>query len=205
MKDQILPTLGGQWIVEVHDCKGSLLHRQSEPMKSFVANFSRCIVRLGFRNQGSMRMFTLDLANPATGGVVGPPQASNVWFRWVGLQGSYSGIIVGSSGRAVQGTDNRLGTAYRPGGTTTLRLTHNRGTWISETKTAGTITERYQRTFTNNSGSALPVREIGFAPVFETPGAVQRPVLMIRDKLGTVAIVNNLTTLTVTYDLWTVR
>ena len=61
-----------------------------------------------------------------------------------------------------------------------------------------TVTLRYQRVFTNNSGSAVLVREAGFLR-----GARH---LLIRDLVGGAGVrVGTLASLTVSYDMRTVR
>ena len=196
MKDAPLPILGGRLSIEVRDAKGSLLSQSSQPMRSYVANFNRAVIS---QLTGVAQSLT------RTTGVTGLGAVSANWLNNLGPSGSGAyGLVIGTSPRAVVGTDFKLGTPYLAGGTTANRFTYAPGTFISETKSVGTLTYRYQRTMTNNTGAALTVNEVGFIPHCTIGGTVTALMLAIRDVILP-TVVPNLSTITVTYDLFAVK
>ena len=200
MKDAFLPTLGGQLSIEVRDPRGSLISQHSQPIKRYVANFNRLVRCQLMYKTGVTQVMRLTAMSGISQLVDGP---SAEWLSRVGNQGSFEGILIGTSPRAVQGTDYKLGTPYRPGGTTANRFTHNVGTWISETKAVGTLTYRYQRSFTNNTALSLTVNEVGFAPSSDK-NTVALATMIIRDTILATSV-PSLATITVTYDLFAVK
>ena len=193
--DHILPTSQaspGRWRLEVRDRKGSLLGRSEGPMRSYVANFLR-MLRAQIRNASVTATDQTGVARTWTAG-----QTSFAGIR--GAVGTFrQGIIIGTSPRAVVGTDFKMGSPWLHGGTTANRFTYNQGTWVQQTLTTGTTSFRYQRVFTNNTAAPQTVNEIGIG----VESKAGENMLIIRDVV-TPTVVNPLTSLTVTYDLYTV-
>jgi len=186
MTDNFLPTRKvGEVALEVRGPQGSLIQSWRGPMQSFLANFLR--VQTRFLIEKTPLLWRLDAES-----TTGPTRMS--------MRGNTGtdviGIIIGSSPRAVAGTDRKLGTRY-PQGTFPRSFQYGAGTYLDPAPTfpgGGTVQFRYQRLFTNNSGSSLTVNEVGI-------GQRDR-ILVVRDKVGPVTVPNN-TTLTVTYTFYT--
>ena len=198
MKDEFLPTEGAPLVLDIQlrDPQGRLVRHIHRPAESYLYNFMRLIHSGLRRGQGgswqatgtSGKMRGIGPNAPSTGGIAGPNVTPGA--------GSFTGLVVGGGTNTLFGTDFKLGSFIRPG-TLANNLNYGKGT-ASETISAGTATMRHYRVFTNNSGSAVQVREAGYLRT-----GVH---LLIRDLVGGVGIrVGTLASLTVSYNMRTVR
>lgn len=194
MTDDYLPTRSpGEVALEVRDRRGSLLQHYRAPMRSYLANYQRLI-------SGMMLNKAIYVWRHDVEGTIAANYTA--YFLTIRAKPGHDkvGIIIGTSPRAVQGTDRKLGTRYAQGSQTN-QFMYQYGTSLDSTPTfpgGGTVQMRHQRTFVNQSAGALTVNEVGVAGSYIPAGG---PVLWIRDKVGPVSV-PSLATLTVTYTFY---
>lgn len=197
IEDAYLPTSSPSTMLtlEVRDRRGSLIQRHVQESKSYTRQYLR-ILRKIFG---------------AVGGVVigtsgGNSNIASLYSLPMPL-GTLTGLVVGAGTQALgaAGSDYRLGSFIRHGTMTTgHRLVYAKGSGYDESIAGGTVTHRYRRLFTNNSGSAVRVRETGWL-VSDNAAGEPGKVLIIRDLVGGAGLrVGTLSTVTVLYDLRTI-
>lgn len=114
-----------------------------------------------------------------------------------------NGIRVGASDTVESFDDYQLAEAI-PHGNSAGQMYHNAltllsRTWNSSSRKWSVI---YQRSFINNSGSSIVVKELGiYSDVKTQLYNTQYPLLLLRDVLPSAQTVNNGQTLTVTYTI----
>ena len=202
IEDRGLPTSRPCSILtlEVRDPRGSLLARHVQESRSYTRQYMRFLF-------GRFQGFTGPIGSTGVTGTSGGISWLSSSLQGDMVAGTMSGIVVGAGTQAAgaAGSDYRLGSFIRHGTLTTgNRLTYAKGTGIDETRAGGTVTHRFRRLFTNNAGSAVTVREAGWLVnnAYTVPGRY----LIIRDLVGGAGLrVGTLSTLTVWYDLRTIR
>ena len=199
MKDEFLPTEGAPLVLDIQlrDPQGRLVQHIHRPSQSYLYNF--------------MRFINISIT-PATQAGAGSYKATGTSGNLVYLRpgqnavtggaGSLACLVVGGGTNTLFGTSFRLGSFIYPG-TLSNNLNFGAGAIGATTVSAGTVDIRYQRAFTNNSGSAVRVREAGWLRRQTSPAGAH---LFIRDLVGGAGIrVGTLASLTVSYTLRTVR
>lgn len=118
----------------------------------------------------------------------------------VGAVSTY-GIVVGTGSTAVTIDDYKLATQVAQG-TSSGQLEHSTMVYGAPATDASGTTFRLTRDFTNNSGGNIILNEVGVI-IAGYDGSSTRYFLIIRDILSPTITVNNLTTLTINYNLRT--
>lgn len=125
---------------------GLIAKRYSQPIRSFTANVIRTLY-------GGI-IHTHSPVFRKGGGTLN----ANTWRWWVPTSGNMTGIIVGSGSTASTYLDIDLDT-FIPHGTSADELSYNNSN-RSHSFASGVLTETLSRTFTNNSGGDIIVREV---------------------------------------------
>jgi hypothetical protein len=205
MKNKTLPQI--LWEVEVRDKTGKLVKRYKTPAKSWLKQFivmlkgefaTRAGVAYGNGNAtvndetGTARTYPRSTNGPATD--------SNMNIATCGDAGDVTqGIIVGTSD-----TPNTL-TTYALGGkiahgTSSGQLLYGVETVEDVTNPSGNDLQfRVTRTFTNNSGATITVKEVGLLAKKYDSTATLRSFLIARDVLPSAVDVPDGATLTIRY------
>lgn len=124
----------------------------------------------------------------AYGSALGPVNNSNF------------GIVIGSGSSAVSPTDYSLAQQITHGSGAN-QMVHGTQTTETVQVVGQTSSVRATRTFTNNSGAIIIVREIGWIISFYDTGAAQRYALFLRDVLPSAVAVPDGSTFTVRYTI----
>jgi hypothetical protein len=194
------------WEIEVKDKTGKLLKRYETPAKSWLKQFITILKGEFATRHGT----TVGNANASvtdeTGTARSYPLASSSGYGTVcnlstlGDTGDVSqGIIVGTSD-----TPNVLGTYALGGkiahGTSSGQLVYNPETVEDVTNPSGNDLQfRLTRTFTNNSGATITVKEVGLLVKKWDASSTSRSWLVARDVLPSPVDVPDGATLTIRY------
>jgi hypothetical protein len=194
------------WEIEVKDKTGKLLKRYETPAKSWLKQFIQILKGQFATRQsttvGNGNVNVVDESGTARGypNQTTAPSGYNVNLSTLGDVGDASqGIIVGTSD-----TSNSL-TTYALGGKITHgtgsgQLVYNAETIEDVTNPSGNDLQfRITRTFTNNSGATITVKEVGLlVRVYDTSNN-PRSFLVARDVLPSPVDVPDGATLTIRY------
>lgn len=184
--------------IEVRDKDGKLLVQRKFQAHSWVLNFIRAIRGLMYSVANS-GVETLTDTDGNTRAFPNLYQENSAIFKIVAGAGDSSfGILVGTSDTPVSPTDYKLGDQILHGSDTGQMLYGD--TFLEEVNSSdSTYYFRIIRTFTNNSGSSITVKEVGLAFRHKHADGSLRHYLIARDILPTPTTVPDGASLTVRY------
>jgi hypothetical protein len=205
MKNKTLPQI--LWEVEVKDKTGKLVKRYKTPAKSWLKQFITMLKGEFATRAGAAYGNGNATVNDETGTARTYPRASgsavNDYYMNIATCGDAGdvtqGIIVGTSD-----TPNTL-TTYALGGkiahgTASGQLLYGVETVEDVTNPSGNDLQfRLTRTFTNNSGATITVKEVGLLSRKYDSGGTLRSWLIARDVLPSAVDVPDGATLTIRY------
>lgn len=187
--------------VIVTDKNGKVVSKESRVCKSFLTNFVKWIATF-FSAPPWTYGGSQSLNNTSGAGKTIPAtlqQLQAFFGAWSGLVGSnLLGIVVGTSATAVAPDDYAL-KAIIAHGTGAGQLLHNVQTQEAVQVVGAVSSVRATRTFTNNSGGTITVREIGWYWGQHDSVNSYQYFCGVRDVLGTPKEVADGLTLTVRY------
>jgi len=195
------------WEIEVKDKTGKLLKRYETPAKSWLKQFLQ-ILKGEFATRDGVSYAAGNVSvTDETGTARTYPRASGAQpydflmnISTCGDTGDTSqGIIIGTSD-----TPNTLSTYALGGkiahGTSSGQLVYNPETVEDVTNPSGNDLQfRLTRTFTNNSGATITVKEVGLLVKKQDSGGTSRSWLVARDVLPSPVDVPDGATLTIRY------
>ena len=189
--------IGAELEIEVRDKNGRLLEHRRQESKSFVKQFIDMLYGLFKANYLSSTILNIT----ATDGTGYPfPNLSNlsrgVMYVEFGANDDRGGIVVGTSDEAVEYDDYNL-KAKISHGSGSGQLSYG-ATVVEEPYKDGTEYKfRVFRTFTNNSGASITVKEVGLVAYWEL--MTTHLALLIRDVLASPTSIPDGASLTVRY------
>jgi len=195
-KEKELP-LNVEWEVEVRDKNGKLLERKRGQSKSLLANFLRMLYGLFAGLSGTGYITIKDTSG------VGRSYPSLYGTGWpiarvvAPVNDDTHGILVGSGDAPVDPEQYALASKIAHG-TGSGQLVYNAVTHEAPVVSANVTTYRITRTFTNNSGASITVKEIGIA-IADNIGGTLYYFLIVRDVLPSPSSVPNGATFTCRY------
>jgi len=191
-----------QYEVIVRDKKGKVLSREKRSCKSLVTNFVRWLRIFATVVAGDIAPPTVamnDTGNIGRTVPYGGIRAMGAWGGWLApVNIDAYGIAVGTSNQAVEPADyNLVGKIAQ--GTGAGQMVYGAQS-VEAVLVVGSVSSwRNTRVFTNNSGSLITVREIGFIfGIYDTGNAI-RYFLGCRDVLAVSKEVPDGSTITVRY------
>jgi hypothetical protein len=203
IKDRIGHPLEAYWEIEVRDASGKLLTFRKFKAKSWLAQFlgiikGQFMTPYGTPNNGNVSV------TDTSGTARGYPRAESALCN-AGLP-LYAGESVGDYGLVVGSSDtpNTVNTytmgAIIPHGNASGQLYYGATTIDNPQNPTNTNYWFFRiiRTFTNNSGASITVKEIGLLVKSNDSGNVARYFLIARDVISPVTVPNG-ATLTVRY------
>jgi hypothetical protein len=188
-----------EWEIEVKDKNGKLLENKKGPSKSLLANFLRMLYGLFAGVTGSGYISILDTSGT---GRSYPTCYGTSWpiARVVASANDANhGILVGSGDAAVDPDQYALASKIA-NGTGSGQLVYNAVTHESPVVSGMDTTYRITRTFTNNSGSSITIKEIGIA-IADGISGILYYFLIVRDVLPSPSNVPDGATFTCRYTL----
>lgn len=195
--------IGMEYEIEIRDRHGKLISKTKGEAKSWLWNFMAWLREWFALNYGLVPTYSI---NDITGtGRTFPTSASKIIYDNGGYINGDSGdenegIVVGSSDVAVQYDDYALGSKIAHG-TGAGQLVYNAQSLENLQYSGGVISFRVTRTFTNNSGSSVDVKEIGmYMRQLDNTGTA-RNICVARDVLASPQSVPDGATLTVRYTI----
>ncbi|RLG84148.1 MAG: hypothetical protein DRO39_07805 [Thermoprotei archaeon] len=184
--------------IEVRDKEGRLIEKRKEESHSWVANFITALRAL-------MASYDLDDTPNALVTLGGDSwsypnvttQYHTILFACAGEGEDLYGILVGAGDTPVTLDDHTLATLIRHGDEAG-KLHYNATTVEDLVRTDGGIQFKIVRTFSNNSGGDITVKEVGLAIRCNNVAGTAY-ILLARDVLASAVTVPNGSTLTVRY------
>lgn len=192
-----------KYTVILKDKNGKTILRKTFKSRSLLANFLRwlwCFIDSSTSTAASSLTIT------DTGGVgrAFPSTGTRYIYNFGAFKAAATddayGIQVGSGSNTVSPNDYMLQQKISQG-TGSGQLVYGAQTNESIVISGNTASVRISRTFTNNSGSIIQVREIGLAVGAYESGGTQRYILILRDVLPSALSVPDGQTLTVRYTI----
>jgi len=185
---------------EVRDKEGKIIEKRKEKCNTYVKNFLMLL-------NAAFKPGTSDVVD--TGGTTRTTGAKYcvTWNWWVQQAGGYDraftlygsdggwtptapeaddtyGIIVGTSDQAVSASDYNLISKIAHGDSAG-QLYHYATTMLEPTVDGNTVRQRFERTFKNNSGADITVKEIGLVVKTSEDNYL---VMIIRDVVTPVTV-----------------
>jgi len=191
--------LGGEIEITVHDKDGNLIKKFKQPMHTFVDNAGACIMCAFAMACDAAAGFTVVNVSGATKTVAYSSQdAAGDYCVVAGAGDDNYGILVGTSSGAWSWSQYCLGSKISHG-TGSGQLSYGATTRSFSANSGQPAKCTIQRSFDNNSGADITVREIGWFMKSEVGGASE--YWMVARDVITATTVPNGGRLTVTYNI----
>jgi len=189
--------IGAELEIEVRDKNGRLIEHRKQESKSFVKQFIDMLYGLFKADYVSSTQLNVTKIDGTAEAYPNLPSANSaVMSVSFGSEDDTGGIVVGDSDEAVQYDDYNLKSKI-PHGSGSGQLSYG-ATIVEEPYKDGTEYKfRVFRTFTNNSGASITVKEVGLVAWWKTKPTIQ--ALLIRDVLASPTSIPDGATLTVRY------